>query len=770
MSNHVRRAFKRGASRDRSIHPALIPSAETIDVAFLRQPNAHAITCLDFGLIWYVGLNTGVSNPVEAVLPSRLRTMISSSHHLTPTFAPPNRSSRRRRRVTGLSIALVAALGLTACGPNADDATEAAEQFAQQLSSEQFEALQDATLTDDSVTPEALSEATEALANYPVTVSLDSASIDEAEEDTTTATADYTVTWDLSGGGDSDESAEESSDEWSYTTQATLEWNDETDTWTPQLASDTLVPGLAEDGSVDVQIEAAERGPIFDSEEVALATERPVQKIGIDKSHLLNELTAEGEEPSEADTDEALTDSATELAEALDLDVEPLVDRTLAAGERAWVEFIVLRDDGETEIPFNEIGEIPGAVANEDTMVLGPTSTFARSLLGSYGEPSAEQIENADGEFTVGLPTGLSGLQRMYNDQLAGADGLTIEVDNTAATGELPASDPVDFHREASDGSAVTTTLDSRVQELAEQTLDDADVPAGMVVLRPSDGHILAAADGPAETTWPLAMTGSYPPGSTFKMVTALAMVRNGVTPETTVECPQSTDIGNTTVSNFDGYPTAFLGEISFADAVAQSCNTVFVNQGDEITPQQEHDAAVALGLVSDPVTGYDGAFLGSVPTDVEGAQHASGLFGQGVVEASPLGMATVAASITAGETVTPVLLSDPAVDPTENEQLPGNEPLTEDEAATLAELMAGPVEDGTVPILQDVPGAPVLAKTGTAQYVEDGETLAHTWIMATHGDLAVSLFYTEGFAGAQTNGPVLQEFLTELEDIIPSD
>ena len=72
-------------------------------------------------------------------------------------------------------------------------------------------------------------------------------------------------------------------------------------------------------------------------------------------------------------------------------------------------------------------------------------------------------------------------------------------------------------------------------------------------------------------------------------------------------------------------------------------------------------------------------------------------------------------------------------------------------------------------PVLQDVPGAPVLAKTGTAQFVEDDETLAHTWIMATHGDLAVSLFYTEGFAGAQTNGPVLQEFLTELEDIIPS-
>src|SRR5699024_4282134 len=112
---------------------------------------------------------------------------------------PPSdqaRSSRRGRATVGLSFVLVAALGLTACGPSADDPTEAAEQFGQQLSSDEFEALQDATLTDESVDPEQLIEATDALANYPVTVALDSASIDENEnEDTTTATADYTVTW-----------------------------------------------------------------------------------------------------------------------------------------------------------------------------------------------------------------------------------------------------------------------------------------------------------------------------------------------------------------------------------------------------------------------------------------------------------------------------------------------------------------------------------------------------------------------------------------------
>ncbi len=673
---------------------------------------------------------------------------------------------------------VVTTLGLSACG-QVDDPTQAAEQFAEQLSSEQLQALEGASFAEGSMDPASLVEATAALSDYPVTVSLDSVVEDEADEHT--ATADYTVTWDVSDGTDSGDVAEASDapeetepaseDQWSYSTQATLVWNDDAEAWEPQLAAESLVAGLANGGHVDVAVATAQRGKILDTQDRPIATDRPVQRIGINKSHLLDALAAQGEEPTDDEVGEATAESATALAEALDLDTDTFVDRVQAAGDRAWVEFIVLRDDGETDIPSDEISEIPGAVAREDSMVLGPTATFARSLLGSYGEPNAEQIENSDGEMTAGIPTGLSGLQRTYNDELSGTNGLEITVDNADVSIEdLPASDPIEFSREAEDGTALNTTLDTRVQELAEETIGDSDVLAGLVTIRPSDGNILAAADGPEDTSWPLAMQGSYAPGSTFKIVTALSMLRNGMDTESTVECPETINVGGTEISNFDGYPSEHLGEITLADAIAQSCNTSFVGQFEDISPQQEHDAANALGLVKDPIVGYDGAFLGSVPTDVEGSQHAAGLFGQGLVEASPLGMATVAASVSNGQTVSPVLVNDPSVDPTENENLPASKPLTEDEADQLRELMSGPVETGTVPILQDVPGAPVLAKTGTAEYVSEGEELAHTWIMAIHGDLAVSLFFHEGFAGGQTNGPVLQEFLTELEEIIPSE
>src|SRR5699024_6821196 len=109
-----------------------------------------------------------------------------------------------------------------------------------------------------------------------------------------------------------------------------------------------------------------------------------------------------------------------------------------------------------------------------------------------------------------------------------------------------------EFSRESEDGTAITTTLDTRIQELAEETIGDSDVLAGLVAIRPSDGHILDAADGTEDTSWPLAMQGSYAPGSTINIVTALAMLRNGMDAATTVECPETINVGGTEIYKFD--------------------------------------------------------------------------------------------------------------------------------------------------------------------------------------------------------------------------
>jgi cell division protein FtsI/penicillin-binding protein 2 len=147
--------------------------------------------------------------------------------------------------------------------------------------------------------------------------------------------------------------------------------------------------------------------------------------------------------------------------------------------------------------------------------------------------------------------------------------------------------------------------------------------------------------------------------------------------------------------------------------------------------------------------------------------------------------MAAVAASVAAGKTVTPSVVdrasvvagtgagsgagagaSGDAAGPTAASTTSAPpatpaKPLTAEEAATLRTLMRGVVTDGTATLLADVPGDPVLAKTGTAQFGATGDTKNHAWLVAIQGDLAVCVYVDEGDFGATTAGPLLERFLT---------
>ncbi|KUM39328.1 hypothetical protein AR539_01520 [Arthrobacter sp. EPSL27] len=87
--------------------------------------------------------------------------------------------------------------------------------------------------------------------------------------------------------------------------------------------------------------------------------------------------------------------------------------------------------------------------------------------------------------------------------------------------------------------------------------------------------------------------------------------------------------------------------------------------------------------------------------------------------------------------------------------------PVTAAEASALADMMRAVVTSGHTGFLASVPGAPVAAKTGTAEFGSDNPPKTHAWIVAVHGDLAVAVFVEEGGLGATVSGPLLKEFLT---------
>ncbi len=263
-------------------------------------------------------------------------------------------------------------------------------------------------------------------------------------------------------------------------------------------------------------------------------------------------------------------------------------------------------------------------------------------------------------------------------------------------------------------------------------------------------------ASGPGSKGYNTATVGQYAPGSTFKIVSALALLRSGVTPRTPVDCPATTVVDGKRFKNYSDYPASGLGRIPLEDAFANSCNTAFIGERGQLKGDTLEQAAASLGLGVDHDTGFP-SFFGKVTAPESETQAAADMIGQGTVLASPMTMAAVVASVVEGSTVVPSLLPDQQVD-----QKPPATPLTGAEAKQLRLLMRRVVERGSGALLQGLPGGPVIAKTGTAEFGDKPPLPTHAWMVAGRGDLAVAVFVERGESGSGTAGPVLREFLAK--------
>ena len=563
-------------------------------------------------------------------------------------------------------------------------------------------------------------------------------------------TASLTLEWSWPLGGDA---------VWNYLTETTLvyyapaEGEEGPGEWQARFAPEVLVPGLQPGEQVTIQEVQPQRAVILDGTGEPLVAERDVLRVGIDKTR----LATEGLRQAAVDLATAVTDSGVAT-----VDPAAYADRVVnKTGPKAFVEIVTIRAE---ENRLTGVDQIPGVLLLPGTAILGPTSTFARPILGRAGEATAEIIEESEGRIKEGDVTGLSGLQKRYDAQLAGSPGIVVSADNPDDDVE-----PRELFRHAAvDGTPLQTTFDVALQNRAEQVLADVEPASAIVAIRPSTGEVLAAASGPGSEGLNTAMSGKYAPGSTFKVVDALAFARQGITPETTVPCTPTITVNGREFKNVPGYDPSALGDVPFRTAFAHSCNTAMIAQHETVSQEQLVAAATDLGIGVQSDVGA-AVVYGTVPSDATPAQHAATLIGQDRIEVSPFTMARVAASIAAGKRVDPVLVrpaeaaaatASPAASPSapaEDELLPESA-LTAEEAATIRSLMGSVVESGSASLLQDVPGI-VGAKTGTAQF-GDG-TQQHTWMIAIAGDLAVAVFVEVGDLGSTTSGPLMHAFLT---------
>ena len=631
-----------------------------------------------------------------------------------------------------LAVATVAgllAVGLTACS-SPPEPDPKAESLAEAL--ETGDLTEVAWTDSEAIDLSMLGELTE----LPRTVRVTEVGEPRVDGDGEVADVALEWSWDLDGDGTAD---------WTYPAAALLVTDDEGE-WTaiadPALVSSELRPG----GTLTLARTTGDRAAVLDGEGTAIVTERPVFRVGVDKVHLEDASEAELRESAEAVAALAGYDEPADFAE-----------RVAAAGPRAFVEAIVVRE-GSDEVDLDAVREIPGGVAIADELPLAPTSAFARALLGRAGPATQEVVEASEGRVEAGDLTGLSGLQQQYDPVLAGLPGLQI-VEQVEG-----GDDVVLFERPAADGTDLQLTLSIPVQEAAEAALAEIDQPAGLVALRPSTGEILAAASGPGSEGLNTAMLASLAPGSTYKIVTALALLRAGVGPDDILSCPAEATVDGYSIGNYPDYPPAMLGEITMTEAIAHSCNTALVGSVDELSAEAMSEAAQSLGLGRGPAGSWPG-FLGSYPDDATGTGLAASLIGQGEVLASPLAMATLAASVAAGATVTPSVVLGPSevADDVAAVSAP-SAPLTAEEAAALQDYMAAVVAEGTGILLGDVPGEPIRAKTGSAEAGSGDDARVDSWMTAYRSDLAVAVLVQAGGHGSGQAGGAVEDFFRALD------
>jgi len=302
------------------------------------------------------------------------------------------------------------------------------------------------------------------------------------------------------------------------------------------------------------------------------------------------------------------------------------------------------------------------------------------------------------------------------------------------------------------DGDVQRTTLSRPVQAAAARALDGR-ADTAIVAIRPSTGEILAVADRLKDNY--SAFKDTFPPGSTFKVVTAAALLRAGLDPAAQVACPGTYTIPFHRAFRNDG--EVARGTLSFLDAFAYSCNTTFVKESiDRLAVPDLPETAARWGFGRALPTGV-GGFCGTVEQTDDPDLRGANAIGQGSVVASPLCMATVAAAVQSGTWRVPRLVSAEAAADIDGA---GSGPVELDQGvvAGLRQMMRAVVDHGTAAgagLPADLSG-----KTGTAE-VPGGAP--HAWFIGYRGDLAFSVFVKHGGAGSTGALPIARRFLNGL-------
>ncbi|HKG51163.1 MAG TPA: penicillin-binding transpeptidase domain-containing protein [Actinomycetales bacterium] len=532
------------------------------------------------------------------------------------------------------------------------------------------------------------------------------------------ATSTLAVTWTLPGGA-----------RWAYDLPLRLTRGDSS--WQVSADQPAVHPQLEDGERLRAQRTQAPRGSVFGGDGTPLVTPRAVVDVGIQPGRVKGSPAT----------------LAKEVAGIVDVQAAPLAERVQQSTADAFVDVITLRRADYDKVRAR-LRPLPGVVFRERQQPLAPSREFARALLGSVGPVTGEMVSQGKGRYVAGDVAGTSGLQRQYDEQLAGTAGVSVQ----AVSANAGAAPRTLFSVAPKAGTDLRLTLDAGVQQAADAALKGLDQPGALVAVDVRTGRVLAVANTPA-TGLNRAVVGRYPPGSTFKVVTTLALLQKGLQPSDPVACPPTTSVDG---RSFRNYEAEAFGRVPFRTDFAKSCNTAFVGLSSRLQPDDLRNTAASVGIGREWDLGTD-AFTGSVPRTTSDVDKAASSFGQGRNLVSPLAVTVATASVARGSYLPPTLVLRPGAQPASPAALP------EAAVTTLRSLMRDVVTGGTGTALRSVPGGAVYAKTGTAEFGTQVPPKTRAWITGWQGDVAFTALVEEGKSGGTVAGPVAARFLKAL-------
>jgi cell division protein FtsI/penicillin-binding protein 2 len=636
-------------------------------------------------------------------------------------------ADRRAARGWRPSVLLAAVLAfvLAACTgqPPADTDTGPDQQIAAFISAWQQnnpDAAADFT-SDPAAASLLLGEVTSNLS--PDTLTITAGAIARPTQDTATTTATYT--WVLPDAGT-----------WSYPAIWTWQRASANADWVLEWAPTVVHPKLGERQTLAVRTSDAEQGVMVDRNNQQIVSPIRVYSVVLMAGQVPDvPATAAALVPVLSPLDATITADAIVAGAAAAVaaptpesgasDPSGAATSSAAAVEPSIVGYTVinLREPDYLKVK-PQLDAIPGLSFPSEVRNLPPTRDFARSVLGQVTPVATEKMQGSNG-------------------------WKVIIVDTTGG-----ALETLDDHPAVA-GQRVVLTLDSAVQQAAEAALGPVPQPAVLLVMQPSSGELLAVAQNSAANAQGTpALTGQYPPGSTFKVVTATAGLDRGLlVPGQPVACPGVFEIDGRAIHNSHDFA---LGTVDSTLAFAKSCNTTFASVSTQMPADALPAAASDYGIGLDFVMEGATTLTGKVPDATTNIEKAENGFGQGQVLITPFSAVLMAATAQRGSMPMPVLIRGTTT--TVDKPAPARTPPV---AQAVQTYMRAVVQQGTAVQLQKF--GDVYAKTGTAEFTaDDGATHAHAWTVGYRGDLAFAALIVGGEDSVHTN-EVLERFLTAI-------